>query len=127
MTTNHVEDLITEVLMYLHNSNSDHLYDKMIDRVVNLKSTERTKILLDDCIDLRENTLSFQIRETQKRVSDITKLINDTRFCAKNKTHEAACLDSLYQQSKQVNERMCLLYKLDYLLLTVTNIVINNK
>lgn len=127
MSTNNVEDLITEVLMYLHNSNSDHLYDKMIDRVVNLKSDERTQALIDDCTELRKNTLTFHIRDTQKRITDINKLINETRFCNKNMAYEVTCLDALYKQSKQVNDRLCLLHKLDYLLLTVANVVINNK
>lgn len=117
---NNIEELVTEILMYLSSTVDNTNYSELVNRILNLNPSERPVSLLNECVELRQNTVSFKIRETQKRIESITKHINQTRFTPYGVTHEHMCLETLYIQSKHQHDRLCLLYKLDYLLLSVT-------
>lgn len=121
MTTNSFEDLVAEVCMYLHTLTDSTAYSKIIEYVNNIDSMYGSEHIKTECVSLRENTLTFKIRDTQKRICEIDKFINHTRFNATNINCEITCLDALYVQSRQVSERLRLLYRLDALLLTVIN------
>lgn len=123
MSTTIVDDLIAELCIYLHSSEDLSSYNTIVNMVINLESDKRTAVLLQECITLRNDVVSFKIRDIQKRICEIDKLINTTRFCTQGDKYEIACLDALYSQSKQFNSKLSLLYKLDMLLLTITNIV----
>lgn len=118
-----IDDLVTELLMYLSSTNTDINYLDIVDRLSHCNTDARVDTLIAECIELRQNTISFRIRETQKRIESINKHINQTRFSPLGKQHEYQCLETLYQQSRQQQDRLCLLYKLDYLLLSATKVV----
>ena len=122
-----IEQLVSEICIHLHNANTTPQTTTIFDMVRQLESDANTVTLIAECIELRANDISFKIRDTQMRLDECANMISSIRFSPQGIKYEAACLDSLYTQSKQFSDKLCMLRKLDLLLLNVVSILNDTK
>ena len=123
MRTTNIEDIVSEVCIYLQSDNPDTNTDKIIKLINRLQSDSRTHELMSECINLRQNVISFKIRDIQMRIKETDNLIHSVRFSDQGDKYEVACLETLYAQASNMQHKLCTYRKLDYLLLILTSTV----
>lgn len=123
MRTTNIEDIVSEVCIYLQSDTPDTNTDKIIKLINRLQSNTQTKELMDECINLRQNTISFKIRDIQMRIKETDNLIHSVRFSTQGDKYEVACIETLYAQASNHQRKLCTYRKLDYLLLILTSTV----
>ena len=100
MAITNIEDIVSEVCIYLQSDAPDVQTSKIIHLVHRLKSDENTKTLMSECHELRANVISFKIREIQMRIKECDNLISSVRFSNQGDKDELACLETLYRQAQ---------------------------
>lgn len=123
MTIVHIEDIVSEVCIYLQSDKLDAQIDKIIKLVNKLQSDEDTKALMSECHDIRANVISFKIRDIQMRIKECDNLVSSVRFSNQGDKYELACLETLYRQVQSHQNKLTTYRKLDYLLLVLTSTI----
>ena len=123
MAIANIEDIVSEVCIYLQSDAPDAQTSKIIQLVHRLQSDEDTKTLISECHEIRANVISFKIREIQMRIKECDNLISSVRFSNQGDKYELACLETLYRQAQSHQNKLTTYRKLDYLLLVLTSTI----
>ena len=123
MAITKIEDIVSEVCIYLQSDTPDIQTSNIIQIVHQLQSDQNTKQLFNECVALRANVISFKIRDIQMRIKETDNLISSIRFSNQGDKYELACLETLYRQAQTQQNKLCTYRKLDYLLLILTSTI----
>ena len=123
MAITNIEDIVSEICIYLQSDKPDAQTGKIIKLVNKLQSDENTKVLMTECYEIRANVISFKIRDIQMRIKECENLISSVRFSDQGDKYELACLETLYRQAQSHQNKLTTYRKLDYLLLVLTSTI----
>lgn len=121
-----IEDILSQICFYLHSIDSEPKLHNLVDMVKQLENDKDTYKLLKECKELRDNVIAFKVREVNKRITGNNKMIASVRLSGQGVKFELACLEGLYVQSSQLQNKLTTYRRLDLLLLTVISLL-NDK
>lgn len=126
MSGTSIEDILSQICFYLHSIDSEPKLNNLVDLVKQLESDQDTARLLKECRELRDNVIAFKVREVNKRIAGNNKMIASVRLSGQGVKFELACLEGLYVQSTQLQNKLTTYRRLDLLLLTVISLISDN-